>query len=288
MTSSTQSLPILNLLKTVHKLRAPDGCPWDRKQTHQSLRPYLVEETYEALEILDQLDPNLTLKNQEPLSKKLREELGDILMQVVLHAELAEEVGAFSFQEIAQSLDQKLISRHPHVFGDRKAANAEEAVGVWEQQKRKEREALPEPESVLAGIPRGLPGLLRAQRVIEKVTRVGFQWPTLEGPLQKLEEELGEFQREVAKVTKDAPIEKLQVSPQVRTRLEEELGDLFFSLCNVAFALKISPEDALRGMLKRFESRFRWVETEVRKAGKEPQDCTLEELDRYWDQAKRQ
>ncbi len=268
------------LIETVHRLRAPGGCPWDRKQTHQSLRPYLIEEAYEVLDVLDQIGTEADLKNDK-IKSAFREELGDLLMQVVLHSEMTREAGAFDIYEVAQALNDKLIRRHPHVFGDKVANDAESALKSWESTKAKEKAADPN-SSVLDGVPKGLPTLQRAGRVIEKVTGVGFQWKDLQGPLEKVEEEVRELKAELLAAEKDPTL-----AQNNRKRIEEELGDLFFSLCNIAYLSKVSPEDALRGFLKRFESRFRHVERRIKENGKSPDQCDLDEMDVYWNEAKK-
>ncbi len=260
---------LLNLIKTVQKLRAPKGCPWDRAQTHQSLRQYLIEETYEVIDVLDQLDSQKKLKNKT-LRNAFLEELGDLLMQVLLHAEMAQEQKAFNIFEVAKCLDEKLIRRHPHVFGTAKAKNEDEAFQNWEKQKAKEKKPQ---TSILAGLPKHLPSLQKASRIIEKVTKVGFQWKDLKGPLKKVDEELRELKKEL--------LTKANTS-----RIEAEFGDLLFTLCNLASFLKIDPEAALRGTLKKFEKRFSFVEKKLTVLGKKPEDSNLKEMDRYWNEAK--
>jgi tetrapyrrole methylase family protein / MazG family protein len=267
------------LIETVHRLRAPGGCPWDRAQTHQSLRPYLIEEAYEVLDVLDRVEGEKSLADEQ-IKAALREELGDLLMQVLLHSEMTREAGAFDIYEVAATLDEKLIRRHPHVFGDAKADSEETAYQTWEKQKAKEKSAKPE-ASVLDGVPKGLPSLQRAARVIEKVTKVGFQWSDLEGPLAKLEEELGELKVEVRKLEANKGDETL------KRKVEGELGDLLFSVCNVAFLMKLNPEDALRAQLRKFEKRFRHVERRLKEKGKSPEQSTLEEMDGFWNEAKK-
>ncbi len=271
------------VLETVHRLRAPGGCPWDQKQTHQSLRPYLIEESYEVLEVLDQIDSAEKLRVPN-LRDALKEEFGDVLMQIALHAEMAREAGAFDFADVARTLDEKLIRRHPHVFGDAKVKDAEEVLKNWDVIKAGEKSAAADaspggnhasaPVSSLDGIPKGLPALMRAEKTIDKVTKIGFQWPDLEGPLGKLEEEIRELTAAIRAGNKSA--------------IEEEIGDLLFSVCNVAFMAKTKPEDALRAFLAKFERRFRFVEAGFRADGKELKGSTLEEMDRYWDLAKKQ
>jgi tetrapyrrole methylase family protein / MazG family protein len=275
MTKSTES--IHDLVKTVKKLRAPDGCPWDKVQTHQSIRQYLIEEAYEVLDVLDRIPMNSDLK-KENVKNSLLEELGDLLMQIMLHSEMASEQGAFNFYDVADALNNKLIRRHTHVFGEVKAGDAEAAFQNWEKEKAKEKAKKTE-ASVLDGVPQGLPALQKASRVIEKVTKVGFQWKDLVGPMEKLDEEFAEFKEELKKMEKNP-------SEEQRKRMESELGDLFFSLCNLAQFVKISPEDALRSTLQRFHSRFQFVEKKLKELGKTPEQSNLEEMDRFWNEAK--
>lgn len=262
---------IESVIQTVHRLRAPGGCPWDRKQTHQSLRPYLIEEAYEVLEVLDQVDSLEALK-REDIRNRFQEELGDLLMQVLIHSEIAREEGAFDFSSVAQSLNDKLIRRHPHVFGNHQAGTPEEALRNWEAQKAAEKASNPK-ASVLDGIPNHLPALQRADRTIEKVTAVGFQWENIQGPIQKLREELGEFEA-IVQSSKDPK------------KLEDELGDVLFCLCNIAFHLKLRPENALRSTLNKFRTRFEFVEQKMKAHGDIPGKTPLEVLDRYWEEAK--
>lgn len=281
MSDSAPPLQALqDVIDTVHRLRAPGGCAWDRAQTHQSLRPYLIEEAYETLDVLDQIGSKEDLK-RDPILQAFREELGDVLMQVLLHSEMAREEGAFDFVDVARTLNEKLIRRHPHVFGEDKADTEETAFQTWEKQKAKEKAK--SGAGVLDGLPKGLPALQRAARVLEKVTRVGFQWDDMRGPLSKVEEEVREFQDEVRDWEKAEGAEK----EKIRARAQAEFGDVLFTLANVAYLMKISPEDALRGTLARFESRFRHVESRLREQGKTPDQSTLPEMDVFWDEAKR-
>jgi tetrapyrrole methylase family protein/MazG family protein len=273
---------LLFLVEIVHRLRAPDGCPWDRAQTHQSLRQYLIEEAFEVLDVLDRIDTPEAL-NDPKNRADFREELGDLLMQVVLHTEMTAQAGAFNLFDVAQTLAEKLIRRHPHVFGEAKAGSADAALKSWEMQKAKEKAQNPE-ASVLDGVPKGLPALQKSARIIEKVTKVGFQWKDLEGPVDKLHEELREFEAEaraLEKVSKDDPSRA-----GLKKRAEDELGDLLFSISNVAYLLKLNPEDALRSTLARFHSRFRHIERRLKEQGKGPEESTLEEMDSYWNEAK--
>ncbi|MBC7387150.1 MAG: nucleoside triphosphate pyrophosphohydrolase [Cryobacterium sp.] len=261
------------LLETIHRLRAPGGCPWDRKQTPQSLRPYLIEESYEVLEVLDQIDSIEKLKIPK-LRDSLCEEFGDVLMQILLHSEIATEAGAFSFTDVVRTLDEKLIRRHPHVFGDATVADADDVVKKWDLIKAAEKAGdAGRKLSALDGVPLAMPALARAEKTIGKVTKVGFQWPDVEGPLGKLEEEIRELSEAIRSGT--------------QVQIEEEIGDLLFSVCNVAFMKKVRPEEALRGFLAKFDSRFRFVEEGLASEGKALPGATLTEMDKHWDEAKR-
>lgn len=294
MTKKADLSDFRTLIETIHRLRAPGGCPWDMKQTHHSLRPYVVEEAFEVLDVLDEIDSPEKLRD-ERVRGAFREELGDLLMQVLIHSELASETGAFDAYEVAKALNEKLIRRHPHVFGDAKADTVDSVLENWERIKAAEKAAKEKNASILDGTPKGLPSLARAARVIDKVTRVGFQWPDLQGPLDKVEEEFRELRVELEKMeaAKKAAAAGAGAAPGPRAQIEasaavtEEIGDLLFSLCNVAFVAGVNPEDALRAFLAKFEGRFRHVEARLREGGKTPQQSTLEEMDRYWDEAKR-
>jgi tetrapyrrole methylase family protein/MazG family protein len=270
------------LVETVHRLRAPGGCPWDQAQTHQSLRKFLIEEAYEVLDLLDQIDSKESL-NDPKLRASFQEELGDVLMQVVLHSELTAEAKVFNFFDVAQGLADKLVRRHPHVFGDIKADSADAALQSWEKQKATERATKTE-ASVLEGVPRNLPALQKAARVIEKVSQVGFQWSDLEGPIEKLHEELHEFETE-ARALQSLP-KADPTREALKKRAEAELGDLLFSVANVAYLLKLNPEEALRSTLGRFQGRFQHIERRLKEQGRSPEQSNLEEMDRYWNEAK--
>lgn len=286
---------IQNLVETIHRLRAPDGCPWDRAQTHQSLRQHLIEEAYEVLDVVDQIHTSEDLK-KEKVKAAFREELGDLLMQVLLHSEMAHEVGAFDVFEVAQTLNEKLIRRHPHVFGDAKAHSADHALKNWEKEKAKEKAKDPA-ASCLDGVPKNLPALQKAARVIEKVTKVGFQWDDMHGPLSKVEEEFSELRTEIFKLEefqKSTTLSEAGKNPQkekeellLRQKIEAEMGDLLFTLANVSYLMKVNPEDALRSTLARFEKRFRHVESRVKGLGKSLEESNLPEMDIYWNEAKK-
>lgn len=245
------------LLSLMDRLRAEEGCPWDREQTHASLRPYLIEETYEALEALDVGETG-----------HIVEELGDVLFQVVFHCQIAREQGEFTMADVLQAVIQKMTRRHPHVFGNREVANSGEALRQWEQIKRTEAGAEGTPRSALDGVPKSLPSLLRAQRLQVKAGRVGFDWPTWREAWSKVREEMVEADE--AMVAGDAD------------RVKAELGDLLFSLVNVARLLEIDAEGSLRQAADTFTRRFKEVEAAMRAEGRQVDEASPEELDRQW------
>lgn len=250
---------VSRLKDIVARLRAPDGCPWDREQTHESLRASLVEECYEAVEAIEKAD-----------DVNLREELGDLLLHVVMHAHMAGERQAFSFEEVVEGICEKLIRRHPHVFGSGSAGDTTEVLRQWEQIKRAEKG---DRASIMDGLPASLPGLLRAQNAQKKAARVGFDWDDAAGVLDKIDEEMAELRQAIAK-------------NDVRNT-EEEIGDLFFSLVNLARKLDVDGETALAGSTRKFIRRFREVEAAITAAGGKVEDSTPEEMNRLWDEAKR-
>ena len=245
------------LLSLMDRLRAEGGCPWDREQTHGSLRPYLIEETYEALEALDVGETG-----------HIVEELGDVLFQVVFHCQIAREQGEFTMADVLQAVIQKMTRRHPHVFGNTEVANSGEALRQWEQIKRTEAGAEDTPRSALDGVPKSLPSLLRAQRLQVKAGRVGFDWPTWREAWSKVREEMVEADE--AMVAGDAD------------RVKAELGDLLFSLVNVARLLEIDAEGSLRQAADTFTRRFKEVEAAMRAEGRQVDEASPEELDRQW------
>jgi len=249
------------LVEIMARLRGEGGCPWDREQTHESIKPYFVEETYEVLEAIDEGDAG-----------KLREELGDVLLQVVFHARMAEEAGAFAIADVLRAINEKLIRRHPHVFGSVQADTAQEVLFNWEEIKRAERKRANGAASALDGVPRELPALLRAHRLQEKASRVGFDWKEAREVLKKVEEELGEL--------------KTAMEGQAPERVEAELGDLLFSLVNLSRFVAVNPEEALRKTIGRFIARFRFIEEELAGQGRSLKDSTLPEMDALWDRAK--
>jgi tetrapyrrole methylase family protein/MazG family protein len=251
----TQTKNIARLLKIMARLRAPDGCPWDREQTHRTIRHNLIEETYEALDALD--TGNM---------REFRDELGDLLLQVVFHAQMASEAGTFDFEAVAQSIADKLIRRHPHVFGKTKAATTGEVLRQWEAIKKQEKQA----HSIFAEIPRSLPALLKADKIQRKAARVGFDWKHPHDVLAKVEEELRELKR-----------------ARTRRQFEEELGDLLFATVNLARFEKLDAEDLLNRSIHKFVKRFQQVERAVHRQGKHLEDCSLAELDAHWNASKR-
>jgi MazG family protein len=252
---------IERLLSIMARLRAPDGCPWDLEQTLETLRPYVLEETYEVLEAIDAGDASAH-----------REELGDLLLQIVFQARLREEAGAFAFADVADAISDKLVSRHPHVFGDGQVKDAEGVLRQWAALKREEKRKKGGGLSALEGVPRELPALARADRLTEKASRVGFDWPDAAGARAKVAEELNELDEAIA-------------SGQ-RSAIEHELGDALFALANLGRKLGVAPEEALRGSVGRFIDRFTHVERELERRGVVPGMASLEEMDRLWDEAK--
>jgi MazG family protein len=258
---SRASEAIDRLLAIMARLRAPDGCPWDLEQSLETLRPYLLEETYEVLEAMDAGDPGAH-----------REELGDLLLQIVFQSRLREETGTFTFADVADAISDKLVSRHPHVFGDGKVKDAEGVLKQWAALKREEKRKKGGGLSALEGVPRELPALARADRLTEKAGRVGFDWPDAAGARAKVTEELRELDEAVASGR--------------RTEIEHELGDTLFALANLGRKLGVAPEEALRGTVGRFIARFTHVEQELARRGVAPGSATLEEMDELWDEAK--
>lgn len=265
-----------DLVQLMARLRAPDGCPWDRKQTHASLKPYLVEEAYEVLEAIDHTDIT-----------RLREELGDVLLQVIFHAQIGIEQETFSIEDVIHALAEKLVRRHPHVFGttdqQQESLNADDVKVRWEQIKRNEREEKGQDSSALEGVPKTLPALLRAYQIQARAARVGFDWSNVTPVLGKLEEELQEFRDAMAASSASAP----STSPQANEHVEAELGDVLFTIVNVSRFLKINPEEALRKTINRFIDRFQYIEAQAALTGRSLQDMTVEEMDALWEQAKR-
>lgn len=263
----------MNGIERLHEimtlLRDPQkGCPWDREQTLESLKPCVLEETYELLSAMDSPDDKANYI----------EELGDVLLQVMFQCVMAEQEGRFSFDDVANAISDKLVRRHPHVFGDVDAKDSATVLRNWEQIKQVEHKKETR-HSALDGVPGTLPGLLKAQRTQEKAARVGFDWKDASGPLEKIEEELGELKAEVAARPSDRPADS--------DRVKEELGDLLFAVANLARHLKVDSESALEGTTARFSRRFRAVEAAAKSGGRSLKDMTLLEMDGLWEEAKR-
>lgn len=258
-TASFDDVDIQPLVDVMRTLREPGGCPWDREQTHASIRSNMIEEVYEYLEAVDAED-----------TEGMREELGDILMQIVFHARMAEEAGRFDLQDVIDEVVDKLIRRHPHVFGETKVTGSDEVLVNWEAIKKTEKT---ERKHVLDGVTQGLPALLRAYKLQSKAAKVGFDWPDVKGVWDKVQEELVELQEALASGD--------------RAAAENELGDVLFALVNYARHQKIEPEVALNSTNNRFAKRFAHVESCVEESGKAWQDFSLDELDQFWDEAKR-
>ncbi|PYQ57026.1 MAG: nucleoside triphosphate pyrophosphohydrolase [Acidobacteria bacterium] len=247
------------LVALMVRLRGSNGCPWDRKQSLESLKPFIVEESYEVVDAIDRKD-----------RPALAEELGDFLLQAVFVAEIAQEEGSFDIYDVITAIHDKLVRRHPHVFGDVEAKNAEQVLVNWEKLKNEERKA--ENKSVLAGVPQSLPALLKASRLTEKAARVGFDWRRAEDVFEKIDEEIGEL--------RDAIDGK---NPQ---NIHDEIGDLLFSIANIARKLDVSPEEALQSANRKFMRRFEVMERSVRSEGRNLDQLTLEQMDALWDEAK--
>lgn len=279
------------------RLRAPGGCPWDREQTFDSIKPYTLEETYEVLEAIDHRD-----------WEELSGELGDLLLQVLFYSEMSKEQGTFTIDQVLDKLSAKLVHRHPHVFGDVQAETASEVVRNWEaikaEEKKKRRAAGggkpgSEPdtaESVLGGVSSAMPALLEAHKLSSRAAHVGFDWPNVEGLFDKLREETEELREQLQNFPAPGPRPqgrgvagsgRTQVPDDLRERMEEEVGDLLFVLVNIARYLSLDPESALKKTNRKFKRRFQWMEQQLRASGCGPEQATMEELESLWQQAKR-
>ena len=277
------------------QLRAPGGCPWDREQTFDTIMPYTLEEAYEVLEAIDNRDwPELT------------GELGDLLLQVLFYSEMAREAGHFSVDDVLDRLANKLVDRHPHVFGDVKADTSAEVLRNWEELKAREKQkakrlatvdetAADDAQSVLAGVSSKMPALMEAYKLSSRAARVGFDWPAIEGLFGKLSEETAELREELKALpvsgrpgTGVAGSGKLQVSPELHARLEDEVGDLFFVLVNLARFLSLDPESALRKTNRKFKRRFQWMEQRLAGGRRAPQQASMDELEALWQESKKQ
>lgn len=239
-------------------LRGEQGCPWDKEQDRNSLKPFLIEESYEVMEAIDAGDPD-----------KLKEELGDLLFQILFHAQISSEEGDFNMKDVLAAITEKMVRRHPHVFGGTEVSGSREVLVNWERLKAEENSGR---ESAVDGVPKALPALIRAQRVQEKASRVGFDWPDLAPVVKKLHEEVREFSEAMVRGDRQAA--------------EGELGDLLFTLVNVSRFLKAGAEESLHRATAKFIERFKWIEKEARSLGLRLNEMTLQEMDRLWEEAK--
>ncbi len=246
------------LIEIMAALRGPNGCPWDKEQDHESLKPYILEEAYEVLETIDNKD-----------FKSLKEELGDLLLQTVFHAQVAKENGHFDINDVLETLSNKLVSRHPHVFGDVQINSSKDQIVHWEKLKRKEGK-----KSAIDGVPKNAPALLRAQRIQQKAATVGFDWDERSQVLEKINEEINELESEIQ--NKD------------EAGIEEEFGDVLFALVNYARFVHVNAEDALRKSTDKFSQRFKKVEAHLHSQGKTMPESNLEELDAVWNKIKKE
>jgi nucleoside triphosphate diphosphatase len=279
------------------RLRAPGGCPWDREQTFDSIKPYTLEETYEVLEAIDNRD-----------WPELAGELGDLLLQVLFYAEMAQEQSSFSIDDVLDRLSTKLINRHPHVFGDVKADTSDEVKRNWEAIKVEEKKkrqtageagsaATNEKQSILAGVSSAMPSLLEAHKLSSRAAQAGFDWPDIDGLFDKLHEESDELREQLKEFPAPGPRPqgrgmagsgRTAVPEQLQARLEEEVGDLFFVLVNIARYLSIDPESALRKTNRKFKRRFQWMEDRLHDSGRSAEQASMEELESLWQRAKAQ
>ena len=257
------------LVNVMARLRAPGGCPWDREQTYESLAPYLLEEAYESFDAIQEAT--------EGKPENLREELGDLLLQIIFHAQIAEELGDFTIEDVCAVITEKMILRHPHVFGDKKLDTASDVLNNWDELKRAEREitkkeAKPK-DSILDEVPLAFPALIEANKLTKKAAKVGFDWENIEQVFDKLNEEIDELKAEIAAGEKG--------------KSEAEIGDLLFAVVNLARRLDIEPETALKRTNRKFRQRFAFIESELNRRAKSLEEADLEEMDAFWDEAKK-
>ncbi len=270
------------------RLRAPGGCPWDREQTFDSIKRYTLEETYEVLEAIDNRD-----------WRELPGELGDLLLQVLFYSEMAEEQGSFSIDDVLDRLSNKLVDRHPHVFGDVKADTPTEVLRNWEalkaEERKKQKPTQDAPKSIFDGISSAMPSLLEAHKLSSRAAQAGFDWENIEGLFDKLNEETAELREHLDGIPVSGPrthgiagAEGDRIPQEVREHLEDELGDLFFVLVNIARFLSLDSESALKKTNRKFKRRFQWVEEQLRARGRTPQQSSMEEMEGLWQQSKKQ
>jgi nucleoside triphosphate diphosphatase len=270
------------------RLRAPGGCPWDREQTFDTIKRYTLEETYEVIEAIDNRD-----------WAELPQELGDLLLQVLFYSEMAQEQDLFNIDQVLDALSEKLIGRHPHVFGDVKAHDSQEVLKNWEKIKAEEKKARartqnasteeqPARPALLDSVSSKMPSLMEAHKISSKAAHVGFDWPEISGLFEKLAEETRELQEHITQVPAGAlrPESKEKIPDDLRVRLEDEMGDLFFVLVNLSRRLSVDSESALRKTNRKFRQRFGWLEEKLHSQGKTLQEASLDEMENLWQQAK--
>ena len=260
--SSQSEQGFQKLLKIIQTLRSPDGCPWDIDQKKEDVGRYLIEEAYEVIDAIDSGHP-----------KELKEELGDLLFQILFLTRMSEEAGEFNISDVIEDISKKMIRRHPHVFENKKVKDIQEIKSNWEDIKKQEESRKDKNESLFYQIPKSMPSLLRAQKITKKASQVGFDWENIDGVLKKIEEELKELKAALKSKEKD--------------QIKDEMGDIIFSLVNLSRFVEINADEALRSSIKKFTDRFSHIEEKLKDQGKTPSDATLEEMDRLWDEAKR-
>ena len=267
------------------RLRAPGGCPWDREQTFDTIKKYTLEETYEVLEAIDNRD-----------WQELTGELGDLLLQVLFYSEMAQEIGVFNIDDVLETLSNKLVGRHPHVFGDVKADDSQTVLRNWEAIKKEEKKqhaaakgtALETPEGLLDGVSSKMPALMEAGKISSKAAHVGFDWPDINGLFEKLSEETKELQEQLAQIPAASFQTKAEtkIPNELQARIEDEIGDLFFVMVNLARRLSVDPESALRRTNRKFRRRFGWLEAKLKDRGTSLEQAPLEEMETLWQLAK--
>ena len=251
-----------NLLKIIRKLRSPDGCLWDIRQKKEDVGRYLIDEAYEVIDAIDSGSP-----------KEIKEELGDLLFQILFLTRISEEDGEFDISDVIKGISEKMIRRHPHVFGNKKVKDIPEIKSNWENIKKQEKNRKGEDEYLFHQIPKSLPSLLRAQKITKEASKVGFDWESIDGVLEKIEEELMEF--------------RVALKSKEKGELKDEIGDIIFSLVNLSRFVEISADEALRSSIRKFTDRFSYIEGKLKDQGKTLSGATLEEMDNLWNESKR-
>jgi MazG family protein len=267
MSTETAGEKFQKLVAIMARLRAPGGCPWDREQTFDSIKPYTLEETYEVLDAIDRRQWD-----------ELAEELGDFLLQAVFYAEIAAEQKLFRIEDALDAINEKLVRRHPHVFGEESAASADDVKAIWGRVKGAEQKKKEKPAGLLGGVPRTLPALVEAQQIASRAAGVGFDWQNPEQVLDKLHEELAEFAEARANAAK---------GHAVHDQIEDELGDMLFVMVNLARFVKVDPEQALRRTNAKFRRRWSHIEARLAEEGRKPEGATIDEMEALWQEAKR-